>query len=173
MGPTSVVHESEAGLVTALNAEELQERVLALTDGAQVRGARASGPMRWILMGGVLLAAAGGAAFVVLRRRGAAADEATSGESQWGVRPVAADSDFVPGVADEQSPDVVDGELAHEIDEVADEVAGEFIDSIELPGDDSFRHVSEAPQPVAEIAEPAAEPAADPVEPGKDPGAGA
>ncbi len=40
---------------------------------------------------------------------------------------------FVPGVADEQSPDVVDETFAHEIDEVADEIAAEVVEGIETP----------------------------------------
>ncbi len=40
---------------------------------------------------------------------------------------------FVPGVADEQSPDVVDGDFAAQVDSVADQIAGSVVDAIETP----------------------------------------
>jgi hypothetical protein len=40
---------------------------------------------------------------------------------------------FVPGVADEQSPDVVDETFAAEVDAVADEIAEDFVESVEEP----------------------------------------
>ncbi len=40
---------------------------------------------------------------------------------------------FVPGVADEQSPDVVDDDFAAQVDSVADEIAGSVVDAIETP----------------------------------------
>ena len=40
---------------------------------------------------------------------------------------------FMPGVADEQSPDVVDENFAAEVDSVADEIATAVVDAIETP----------------------------------------
>jgi hypothetical protein len=40
---------------------------------------------------------------------------------------------FVPGVADEQSPDVVDEGFAAEVDSVADQIAASVVDAIEAP----------------------------------------
>ena len=51
------------------------------------------------------------------------------------------------GVADEQSPDVVDEDFAHEVDEAADEIAAEVVDAIEVPGEAAHGHVDDAPEP--------------------------
>lgn len=107
--------------------------------------------------------AAAGAGLYFWKRRQAAAAAHLSGDTEWatasgahpssGAYPAAAApaaaSTFQPGVADEQSPDAVDEEFAHEVDEAADELAEEIVDAIEVPADAAHRHVEEAPGPAA------------------------
>ncbi len=50
-------------------------------------------------------------------------------------------------MADVQSPDVVDEEFAHEVDEAADEFAAEVVDAIDVPADAAHRHVHDAREP--------------------------
>jgi len=83
--------------------------------------------------------AAAAAAVIVWRRRQAAAVEDLGGETGWH-----APTEVVhtPSVADDQSPEVMDPHFAEEVDEVADEIAEEFIEAVDGEG-----HVAEAQQP--------------------------
>jgi hypothetical protein len=94
-----------------------------------------------VALGTVVAAAAVGAAYTVWKRRKAAAVEHLSGEGEWATPPV---TPFMPGVADEQSPDTLDKQFAEEIDEAAEELATEFVDAVE-----GIEETAEAPAPEA------------------------
>jgi len=132
---------AEIAAVRAMDAAELEEKVLALTDEAQEQAGRTRGPARRILLGGALVGAAAGGAYFVWRRRRAAADEHLSGEGQWGATPA----------AEESRSGAVDDAMAREIDEVADAMAASVIEAIEVDGDDGPAHVSQAPEPAAAV----------------------
>ena len=132
---------AEIAAVRAMDAAELEEKVLSLTDGAQEQAEKTRGPARRILVGGVLIGAAAGGAYFVWRRRKAAAVEHLSGEEQWGATPAAEGS----------RSGAVDDTMAREIDEVADEMATSVVDAIDVDGDDVSGHVAQAPEPAAAV----------------------
>jgi hypothetical protein len=113
-------------------AREQSEQAVVSAEQAAASLRRSS--RKPLMVGAALLLAAGGG-YLVWKRRQAAAEAHLSGEGEWGTAPTAAATvvPFEPGVADEQSPDVVDEELAAEIDQVADEIAAEVVEAIETP----------------------------------------
>jgi hypothetical protein len=143
-------HAAEDASVRATEAvavakEQSQQAVLSAEEAAASLRRSSRKPL---IVGVAALAAAGGAYFV-WRRRQAAAQAHLTGEDEWGTAPAgtATVPEFMPGVADEQSPDVVDEDFAHEVDEAADEFAAEVVDAIEVPADAAHRHVAQAPEP--------------------------
>lgn len=121
-----------AGAAAAVVAEE---KALALVDAADSAARESRGRGGKVLLGGLALAAAAGGAYFVWKRRQASAQAHLSGEGEWGAPPNAQApvSEFVPGMADVQSPDVVDEVFAHEVDEAADDLAAEVVAAIEVP----------------------------------------
>jgi hypothetical protein len=146
---TKATLAAKAAAAKAAAATAAEEKAVALVDATEAAAQESRGRGGRILFGGLALGAAAGAAYFVWRRRQQAASE-QPGEGAWSV-PSTGDASsataFVPGVADEQSPDVVDEEFAHEVDEVADEFAAEVVDAIEVPGESSHGHVDDAPEP--------------------------
>ncbi len=143
-------HAAEDASTRALGAvavakEQSEQAVVSAEQAAAALRRSARKPL--MISAAVLLAAGGG--YLVWRRRQAAAEAHLSGEGEWGSAPAAPStvSPFVAGVADEQSPDVVDETFAHEIDEAADEIAAEVVDAIEVPGEAAHEHVHDAPEP--------------------------
>ena len=132
---------AEIAAVRAMDAAELEEKVLALTDGAQEKAEKTRGPARRILLGGVMVGAAAGGAYFVWRRRKAAAVADLSGEDQGGASPA----------AEESRSGAVDDTMAREIDAVADEMATSVVEAIEVDGQDVPEHVAEAPEPAAAV----------------------
>ena len=93
-----------------------------------------------MVLGAVAVTGASAAAAVLVwRRRQAAAAAELSGEPTWAA---GADVTHIDSVADDQGPEAMDPHLAEEIDEVADELAEDFIEAIEVEGE-----VAEAPKP--------------------------
>jgi hypothetical protein len=143
-------HAAEDASIRATEAvavarEQSEQAVLSAEQAAASLRRSSRKPL---IIGAVVLVAAGGG-FLVWKRRQAAAQAHLSGEGEWGAAPAqsAPAPEFVPGMADTQSPDVVDEEFAHEVDEAADELAAEVVDSIEVPGEASHGHVEDAPEP--------------------------
>lgn len=130
--------EQVADLAVAVR-EKSAERDVAKESAVESGNRR--GVVVKVAVGTVVVAAAAGAAFAVWKRRKAAAVEHLSGEGEWATPPV---TPFVPGVADEQSPDIVDEHFAEEVDEAADELATEFVDAVE-----GIEETAEAPAPEA------------------------
>lgn len=94
---------------------------------------RSKGRAWKVAVGTVVAAAAVGTAVTVWRRRKASVAAQLSGEAEWARAETVAP--FVPGMADEQSPDALDEQFAKEIDEEADQLASEFVDAVEVPGE--------------------------------------
>jgi hypothetical protein len=146
---TKVTLAEEAKAARAAAAVVAEEKALALVEAADSAARESRGRGGKVLLGGVALAAAAGGAYFVWKRRKASAQAHLTGEGEWAAPPgsQAPAPEFVPGMADTQSPDVVDEEFAHEVDEAADELAAEVVDSIEVPGEASHGHVEDAPEP--------------------------
>jgi hypothetical protein len=136
---------AEAATARAATAADLEKRALAIVATTEAAAKEPRGRGGRILLGGLALGAAAGGAYFVWRRRQAAAEAHLSGEGAWGSPPAAAP--FMPGVADEQSPDVVDDKFAEEIDQAADELAAEVVDAIDVPGEGAHGEVDAAPEP--------------------------
>ena len=136
---------AEAAAIAKRHAAALAES--AESAAQEVRGGR--GRAGKLVIGGLAVTAAAGGAYFVWKRRQASAQAHLSGEEEWGTAPAAAAKvpEFTPGMADVQSPDVVDEEFAHEVDEAADELAAEVVEAIEVPGDAAHDHVQDAPEP--------------------------
>jgi hypothetical protein len=108
---------------------------------------------------GVLLAASAAAAgYYVWQQRRAAAVQHLSGEGEWGAgHPAGAEvfahaepePAFQPGMADTQSPDVVDEQFAKDVDAEADQMAEEIVEAV-----DAEPHMGHAQAPAAEPFEP-------------------
>jgi hypothetical protein len=113
-------------------------------------------------LGVLLTAAAAGTGYYVWQQRKAAAVQHLSGEGEWGAghpsgaevfehgEPVAA---FQPGMADTQSPDVVDEQFGRDVDAEADQLAEEIVEAVEVP-ETHLGHHEEAPVAEAEPFEP-------------------
>ncbi len=87
------------------------------------------------LLGALVAAAVAAAGFFVWRRSGSSSEPAA--EHQWAPPTPAPAADFQPGMADLDSPDVVDEQFAAEVDAEAEELAEEIVDSIEAPDEAS------------------------------------
>ncbi len=143
-------HAAEVASARAATAADLEKRALALVATTEAAAKETRGRGGKILLGGLALGAAAGGAYFVWRRRQAAAAAHLSGEGEWGAptsAPASPVTPFMAGVADEQSPDVVDEDFAHEVDAAADEFAAEVVDAIEVPGEAAHEHVEDAPEP--------------------------
>ena len=96
------------------------------------------------LLGALVAALVAGAGFFVWKRSGSKSQ--APAEHKWAPPTPAPAAYFQPGMADLDSPDVVDSQFAAEVDAEADELAEEMVDSIEAPGQE---HGVDAPeQPV-------------------------
>jgi hypothetical protein len=95
-------------------------------------------------VGVLVVAAAAGGGYAVWSKRRAAARAHQSGEEQWtGGHPAGAEvfdhagaagaAAFQPGMADTQSPDVIDEQFAREVDAEADQLAEEIVEAVEQP----------------------------------------
>jgi hypothetical protein len=120
---------------------------VAAVKEAAMSGSRSGGRVLRAALGVLLVGAAVGGGYYVWRKRQSAADEHLSGEGAWGTAPPAAE--FQPGMADLQSPDVVDEAFAAEVDAEANEFAEDLVDSVDLPQPQA----PEAAEPGAEAAE--------------------
>ena len=99
---------------------------------AAVQGSQSRGTFWKMALAVVAVSAAAGAGYAVYAKRRAAAREHLAGEGEWGTQPAGA-AGFVPGMADTQSPDVVDEDFGKEVDAVAEELAEEFVEAVEGP----------------------------------------
>ncbi len=151
---TKATQAAEAASARAATSAALEKRALALAATTEAAAKEPRGRGGRLLLGGLALSAAVGGAYFVWRRRQQAASAHLSGEGEWGAPSTATAAGaagpvapFMAGVADEQSPDVVDDDFAHEVDEAADEIAAEIVDSIEVPGERAHGHVDDAPEP--------------------------
>jgi hypothetical protein len=143
----AAVMAEEAAAAKAAAAVVAEERALALAEAVESASAQPRGRGGKVLLGGLALAAAAGGAYFVWKKRQASAQSHLTGEDQWGAPPAAPapESEFVPGMADTQSPDVVDEEFAHEVDEAADVLATEVVDAIHVPAEAA--DLEDAPKP--------------------------
>jgi hypothetical protein len=121
----AVAREKAADAATAARerAADAAREGSALVDSAKeadVASAHSRGMWGKVALGTVVVGAAAGAGYAFIRRRGAAAQA-----------PDEAEGPFEPGVADEQSPDAEDEDLAREIDEAADDLAEEIVEAVE------------------------------------------
>jgi hypothetical protein len=143
-------HAAEDASVRATEAvaiaKEQSEQAVASAEQTAASLRRSS--KKPLIIGVAVLAAAGGAYFV-WKRRQAASQAHLSGDDEWGGTPPeqAKVVEFMPGMADVQSPDVVDEGFAHDVDEVADELAAEVVEAIEVPAEAGAGHVADAPEP--------------------------
>lgn len=135
---SAAVREGAAGIV-----QTAKEKT---TGSSQPKGST-----RKVVVGGLLAAAAVGTAVVLWRRRQASVDAQLAGEAEWAQ--TAPPAPFVPGVADEQSPDVVDEQFAAEVDAEADQFAEEFVEAVEVP-DEAGLHPHHAEPEKAEEFQP-------------------
>ena len=141
-------HAAEGASIRATEAvavaKEQSEQAVISAEQAAASLRRSS--KKPLIIGVAVLAAAGGAYFV-WKKRQASAESHLSGEDQWGAPPATPPtvSEFVPGMADTQSPDVVDEEFAHEVDEAADALAAEVVEGIEAEADTA--DLEDAPKP--------------------------
>lgn len=141
-------HAAEDASIRATEAvavarEQSEQAVLSAEQAAASLRRSSKKPL---IIGVAALAAAGGAYFV-WKKRQASAQSHLTGEDEWGAPPAAPAtvSEFVPGMADTQSPDVVDEEFAHEVDEAADTLAAEVVEGIEADADTA--DLEDAPKP--------------------------
>ncbi|MCU0284512.1 MAG: hypothetical protein MUD13_11565 [Candidatus Nanopelagicales bacterium] len=93
-------------------------------------------------VGVLAVAAAAGGTYYVWSKRKAAARASLTGEEPWATgHPAGAEvfdhaaaaAAFQPGMADTQSPDVVDEQFAREVDAEADQLAEEIVTAVEGP----------------------------------------
>jgi hypothetical protein len=143
----AAVMAEEAAAAKAAAAVVAEERALALAEAVESASAQPRGRGGKVLLGGLALAAAAGGAYFVWKKRQASAQSHLTGEDQWGAPPASPPTapEFVPGMADTQSPDVVDEEFAHEVDEAADTLAAEVVEGIESAADAA--DLEDAPKP--------------------------
>jgi len=141
-------HAAEDASIRATEAvavarEQSEQAVLSAEQAAASQRRSSKKPL---IIGVAVLAAAGGAYFV-WKKRQASAQSHLTGEDQWGAPPASPPTapEFVPGMADTQSPDVVDEEFAHEVDEAADTLAAEVVEGIESAADAA--DLEDAPKP--------------------------
>jgi hypothetical protein len=141
-------HAAEDASIRATEAvavarEQSEQAVLSAEQAAASLRRSSKKPL---VIGVAVLAAAGGAYFV-WKKRQASAQSHLTGEDQWGAPPASPPTapEFVPGMADTQSPDVVDEEFAHEVDEAADTLAAEVVEGIESAADAA--DLEDAPKP--------------------------
>lgn len=142
--------ESLKGSAAEALAAAATERVDAFTNAAGPALATGRRVGRGLLVATAVAAAAGAACFVWRRRRSAVSAE-LSGEASW--NSMDNGPDFQPGMADVQSPDVVDEEFAAEVDEAAAELAEEIVEAIDAP-DAADEAVEEVVVDVAVAPEP-------------------
>ncbi|MGB7982899.1 MAG: hypothetical protein WCF36_19115 [Candidatus Nanopelagicales bacterium] len=95
------------------------------------------------LLGALVAAVVAGAGYFVWRRSRSTSEDPV--EHKWAPPTPAPDAAFQPGMADLDSPDVVDEEFAAEVDSQADELAEEMVDSIEAPGQEHRAAAAEQP----------------------------
>ncbi|MCU0294180.1 MAG: hypothetical protein MUF10_19715 [Thermoanaerobaculaceae bacterium] len=143
-------HAAEDASIRATEAvavarEKSEDAVVSAEQAAT--SLRRSSKKPLIISAAVLVAAGGG--YLVWKRRQASAQAHLSGEGEWGTAPAAPAKvpEFTPGMADVQSPDVVDEEFAHDVDEAADELAAEVVEAIEVPAEHGHAHLADAPEP--------------------------
>ena len=103
-----------------------------VTKEAAVEQSTSRGTFWKMALAVVAVGAAAGAGYTVYVKRKAAAREHLAGEGEWGTQPAGA-AGFVAGMADTQSPDVVDEDFGKEVDAVAEELAEEFVEAVEGP----------------------------------------
>lgn len=123
---------AEAAEVARAKAAELAE---ASAEAPRSRRSR----LPFVLGAVAVTGAAAAAAVLVWRRRQAAAVQDLSGDTGW---EMPTEVVHTPSVADDQSPEAMDPHFAEEVDEVADEIAEDFIEAVEGEAD-----VAEAQQP--------------------------
>ncbi|HEX6886476.1 MAG TPA: hypothetical protein VF143_00095 [Candidatus Nanopelagicales bacterium] len=112
-------------------AESAVASVAAVKEAAMSE-ARSGGRVLKAAVGVLLVGAAVGGGYYVWRKRQAAAEAHLTGEGAWGAPPEAT-TPFMAGMADTQSPDVVDEQFAAEVDAEAAQFADELVDAVELP----------------------------------------
>jgi hypothetical protein len=118
--PTSVVDEAASAVV-------VKEAV--------VEESRSGGSFWKMALAVVAIGAAAGAGYAVYAKRRSAARKGADTEGDWSAPPAAAGG-FVPGMADTQSPDVVDEAFARDVDAAADELAEDIVEAVEGPLDE-------------------------------------
>lgn len=108
----------------------------AVVKEAVVEESRSGGNVWKMALAVVAIGAAAGAGYAVYAKRTSAARKAAESEGDWSAAPAAAGG-FVPGMADTQSPDVVDEAFARDVDAAADELAEDFVEAVEGPLDEA------------------------------------
>ena len=133
-----------------VDVKQLMASLAALATPAVVKavpGAARKGGKGLMMV--AVVGAAVGAGYFVWKRRKAAANAELSGESLFAApQPRSWDAAFEPGTADVDSPDVVDDQFAKDIDAVADELAENIVESIEVP-----EHVADEAEAAAQSGE--------------------
>jgi hypothetical protein len=112
-------------------AESAAASVAAVKEAAMSE-ARSGGRVLRAAVGVLLVGAAVGGGYYVWRKRQAAAEAHLAGEAAWGAAPEAP-APFMAGMADTQSPDVVDEQFAAEVDAEAAQFADELVHAVETP----------------------------------------
>lgn len=138
---TKAAEAAEAARQRAAEIREVaEERAEQAAQAAQEDSPRSRLPL--VLTALALTGAAAAAGVLVWRRRQAAAAQGGA-EQAWHPSDQVS---HVPSVADDQSPEAMDPELAEEIDEVADELADDIVEAI---GEDlgAEEHVEQAQAP--------------------------
>ena len=93
---------------------------------------RSAGAFWKLALAVVGIGAAAGAGYALYTRRRAAERRRAQEQGDSFAAPAPA---FVPGMADTQSPDVVDEHFAEEVDAVAEELAEDLVEAVEGPLD--------------------------------------
>lgn len=120
--------EGDVGQTVGVAVDEAARAVVAKE--AVVEESRSAGNLWKMALAVVAIGAAAGAGYAVYAKRRAAARQHLEGEGEWGTQPAPAAA-FVPGMADTQSPDVVDEGFAREVDAAADELAEDIVEAVE------------------------------------------
>jgi hypothetical protein len=126
--------EGDAGRPVRVAVDEAARAVVVKE--AAVEESRSAGTVWKMALAVVAIGAAAGAGYAVYAKRKAAARQHLEGEGEWGTQPAPAGA-FVPGMADTQSPDVVDEAFARDVDAAADELAEEIVEAVEGPAEEA------------------------------------
>jgi hypothetical protein len=126
--------EGDAGGPVRVAVDETARAVVVKE--AAVEETKSAGTVWKVALAVVAIGAAAGAGYAVYAKRKAAARQHLEGEGEWGTQPAPAGA-FVPGMADTQSPDVVDEAFAKDVDAAADALAEDIVEAVEGPAEEA------------------------------------